>query len=298
MNLPEFVYTVLLKPPLLRLAANAAIKTLLPRTVTVGEAIVWINPSDPVVSGALTFGVYERDEISFFSSHFSRDMTLIDVGANVGLYTGIALSTRGFQGKILAIEPHGESCYFLRKTVERNRVTTQQSNIMVCDLAASDCTGTLGLHKNSQNKGDNRIYPHPLLEEQEVVATDTLDNICQHHGLESVHFLKVDVQGAEAKVISGASNILKRSTDCILMTEFWPYGLSLSGSDAMGYLEALSGLGFTLYELRKKNRGIIAIDNPRALISRTNGRKYRNLIGLKGRFAELNAKQAAAADAL
>ena len=296
MNLPEFVYTVLLKPPPFRLAANAAIKTLLPKTVTVGEAIVWINPNDPVVSGALAFRVFERDEISFFSSHFSRDMTLIDVGANVGLYTGIALSTKGFQGKILAIEPHGESRYFLQKTIERNRVTKQQSDIVACDLAASDCTGTLELHKNSQNKGDNRIYPHPLLDEQEVVATDTLDNICQRHGVESVHFLKVDVQGAEAKVISGASNILKRSADCILMTEFWPYGLSLSGSDAMGYLETLSRLGFTLYELRKKDKGMVSIDSPRELISRTQGRKYRNLIGLKGRFAELNAKQGAAPD--
>jgi len=97
MNLPEFVYTVLLKRPPFRLAANAAIKTLLPKTVTVGEAIVWINPNDPVVSGALAFRVFERDEISFFSSHFSRDMTLIDAGANVGLYTGIALSTKGFK---------------------------------------------------------------------------------------------------------------------------------------------------------------------------------------------------------
>jgi hypothetical protein len=139
-------------------SSYAAIKTLLPKTVTVGEAIVWINPNDPVVSGALAFRVFERDEISFFSSHFSRDMTLIDVGANVGLYTGIALSTKGFQGK------------------------------------------------------------------------------------------------------------------------------------------TLSRLGFTLYELPKKDKGMVSIDSPRELISRTQGRKYRNLIGLKGRFAERNAKQGAAPD--
>jgi hypothetical protein len=56
-TLAEFVYTILLKPRLLRRAANAAIRASLPERVRVGEAIVWLNPDDPVVSGALAFGV-------------------------------------------------------------------------------------------------------------------------------------------------------------------------------------------------------------------------------------------------
>jgi hypothetical protein len=122
---------------------------LLPKTVIVGDALIWINPNDPVVSGALTFRVYERDEISFFRTHFSRDMTLIDVGANVGLYTGIALSTTEFHGKVLAIEPDSESRYFLKKTIQSNIVPKRQSNVIVCDLAVSDCPGILKLYKNS-----------------------------------------------------------------------------------------------------------------------------------------------------
>ena len=49
--------------------------------------------SDPVISGALTLGVYERGEIAFFRSRFRAGMTLVDVGANVGLYSALALST-------------------------------------------------------------------------------------------------------------------------------------------------------------------------------------------------------------
>ncbi|MDX6711820.1 MAG: hypothetical protein QOH96_2836, partial [Blastocatellia bacterium] len=127
------------------------------------------------------------------------------------------------------------------------------------------------------------------LDEEEVIATDTLDNICQRYGIESVHFMKIYVQGAEAKVISGASNLLRNSTDCILMTEFWPYGLSRSGSDPSAYLESLGQLGFTLYELGRKTKTLTLLDNRDALISRTHGRKYTNLIGLKGRFTELRS---------
>jgi len=101
-TLAEFVYTILLKPRLLHRAANAAIRASLPEHVRVGEAIVWLNPDDPVVSGALALGVYERGEIAFFRSRFGADMTFVDVGANVGLYSAVALSLRmlcdlGFQ---------------------------------------------------------------------------------------------------------------------------------------------------------------------------------------------------------
>jgi FkbM family methyltransferase len=280
MSVSEFVYTVLLKPPALRRAANALIKAALPRTVRVGDAVVWLNPDDPVVSGALAFRVYERDEIAFFREHYRGGMTFIDVGANVGLYTGIALSKKG-DGRILAIEPHRESRAYLQKTIRSNSAGSGGS-VAVCELAASDRPGALKLYKNSQNKGDNRIYPDPLLDEEESVPTDTLDNICRDRGIASVDFLKIDVQGAEAKVIGGAVGLLANSADWILMTEFWPYGLARSGSDALEYLRSLERLGFALYEL---GGGRVArLDDPRGLISRKQGRSYANLLGVKGKY--------------
>lgn len=283
-SIAEFIYTVLLKPPLLRHAANAVIKALLPEQVRLGEAVISINPNDPVVSGALLFQVYERDEIAFFRSHFGRDMTFIDVGANVGLYTGIALSTPGFQGRVLALEPHGESRMFLQQTVQSNIAPGQQADVTICDIAASDMPGIIKLYMNSENKGDNRLYPDPLLDQEETVMTDTLDAICQRHQIEAAHFLKIDVQGAEAKAINGARHLLKNSVDCILMSEFWPYGLSRNGSDPSEYLATLDCLGFKLYELGKR---LVPVDNPQALIARTQGRNYANILGLKGKFTQL-----------
>ena len=287
MTISEFIHRVLLRSPLLRQAAIGTAKAFLRNVVNVRGSCIWINPNDPVISSALAFWVYEPDEIAFFCDYFRPDMTFIDVGANIGLYTGMAMSVAGFDGKILAIEPHKESRQFLAKTIASNGNGKQRANVMVSALAALDCAGKSKLYKNSQNKGDNRIYPDPMLDEEEVIATDTLDNICQRYGIESVHFMKIDVQGAEAKVISGASNLLRNSADCILMTEFWPYGLSRSGSDPAAYLESLGRLGFTLYELGRKTKNLSLLDDWDTLISRTHGRKYTNLIGLKGRFAEL-----------
>ncbi len=281
MTIAEFVYTVLLRPRLLRRAANATIRAMLPERVRVGEATVWINPDDPVISGALTLGVYERGEIAYFRSKLGADMTFIDIGANVGLYSAIALSTRGFRGRVLAVEPHAESRLYLQKTIESNAAAATGA-AQICGLAASDRPQTLTLYKNPENKGDNRLYPDPLLRGEETVSADTLDNICRRYGIASAQFIKIDVQGAEARVIRGATGLLAGSRDCILMTEFWPYGLSRCGADGLGYLEMLQGLGFRLYEL-SGSRGLLApVGSPQALVERTGGRRYANLVGLKG----------------
>jgi len=286
MSVAEFIYTVLLKPPPLRRAANGVIRALLPQRVRLGAASVWLNPQDPVVSGALTFRVYERGEISFFRSRFRADMTFIDVGANVGLYSALALSTPGFRGRVLAIEPHRESRAYLEKTIRGNAAAASAA---IVGLAASDRAETLTLYQNPDNKGDNRLYPDGLLHGQETVGADTLDNICREHGIASVGFVKIDVQGAEAKVVRGARAVLGASEDCILMTEFWPYGLARCGADALDYLEMLRELGFRLYQLSGSRGTLSAVGSPRELVARTQGRHYANLVGLKGKADAVNS---------
>jgi len=287
MSVAEFIYTVLLKPPPLRRAANAAIRALLPERVRVGAAAVWLNPDDPVISGALAFGVYERGEIAFFRSRFQPGMTLVDVGANVGLYSALALSMPGFHGRVLALEPHAESRRYLEKTIEANAPAPGAAQIV--GLAAADRAGTLALYKNPENKGDNRLYPDPLLKGTESIEADTLDNICRRSGIASAQFVKIDVQGAEAQVVRGAAGLLGASTECILMTEFWPYGLARCGGDGLEYLGMLRDLGFRLYQLSGNRGTLTAIDTPAELVGRTQGRRYANLVGLKGRPAAVDS---------
>ena len=126
MNISEFIYTVLLRPAPLRRLANRLIISLLPQTRTVGGAVIHLNPTDPVVSGALTFGVYENEEIAFFTKWYRRcadsgAATFVDIGANVGLYTGLALRlSSSSAGVILCAEPSSESRRYLERTIAAN----------------------------------------------------------------------------------------------------------------------------------------------------------------------------------
>src|SRR5262245_61248493 len=249
MKLAEFVYTVLLKPRPLRVVANAALKAMLPRTRRVNGALVHLNPDDPVVSGALTLGVYEKDEIAFFERAVEPEMVFVDVGANVGLYTALGMKRMRYPGRIICVEPDPVSASFLEETIRSNHVDGESPKVSFHQIALSDTRGDVLLHKNPENRGDNRIYSDPLCTEAVQVRTDTLDALLESEGVAEINLIKIDVQGAEAKVVAGAKRVLRRSGDCVIVTEFWPYGLARSGSSPDAYLSALEGLGLELYSL-------------------------------------------------
>ena len=64
----EFIYCYILRPWPLRQITNWIIKKILPKKIRVGYLSLFLNPNDPVVSGALFFNVYEKSESKFIKS--------------------------------------------------------------------------------------------------------------------------------------------------------------------------------------------------------------------------------------
>jgi len=288
MTLSEFIYTVMLKPPLLKKAVNRLILSLLPETVNVGPAIVHLNPKDPVVSGALSFGVFERDELAFFARSCGEGMTVIDVGANVGTYTACAMHHIKNSGVVVAIEPHAESRQYLLRTIDANAKKLPPENlprVHVSDTAAASSEGVARLFVNPNNKGDNRLYRSELTPEIDSlqIRTRTIDAILQDLGIHSADYIKLDIQGCEFDAVRGAQKTIENSERMIILSEFWPEGLrQASGQHASAYLELLSTLGFSIYELRSdKMNPLRGTHDFNSLISRLSGRKYTNIACLK-----------------
>lgn len=275
MTLSEFTYTVLLKPKPLRLLVNRILCFFIPRTKRIGEAIVALNPSDPVVSGALTLGVYERDEIQFFRKSYVPGMSFLDIGANSGLYTALAISQGHPLGKMLAVEPHEESRKYLIETIRLNNGET----VAVEGVAVGSNQGVATLFSNPDNKGDNRTYNDPLLSLSSTVPVETIDRLCEKHRIESIDFIKIDIQGSEYSALLGAKAVLTRSKACILMTEFWAFGLRRAGADPEDYLDLIRSLGFTISKLKK---GSLLKINDDELLEKTSSRHYVNLVAWKG----------------
>jgi hypothetical protein len=56
---------------------------------------IFLNPSDPVLSSALAFGIYENYETEIFPTFCEPGATVVDIGGNIGLYTAIAAARVG-----------------------------------------------------------------------------------------------------------------------------------------------------------------------------------------------------------
>ena len=275
MSISEFVYTVLLKPAPLRRLANGTIRALLPRDLERRGVKLAINPTDPVISGALLFGVYENGELDLFETLLRPGMTVVDVGANIGLYTALAAKGVGPSGRVLALEPDPESFEFLRRTVALNVF----ENVEPIQFAASAATGNAELYRNPDNRGDSRLYADPLLGDNPLaVRTTTLDELLGSRSIRDVDVLKIDTQGAEGLVLAGAREMLANSPNLTILMEFWPYGLARTGSQADAVLGLLRGSGFRIFDSGTNFRQLDTDADFANLVARLHGRQYTNLL--------------------
>ena len=274
--LAEFVYCYLLRPWPLRQLTNWTIRKLLPKQVEIHGATVVLNPTDPVVSGALHFGVYEKAETRFFQSACRDGMTFLDVGANLGYYTALAARAVGPNGRVLAVEPDPDSFGYLEQTIAANAV----GNVQAFPVAASDAPATLPLYISTDNRGDNRLYASGKARPQVEVAARPLDALLRENKIDTVDLIKIDVQGYEPKVIAGLRETITASPNLTLLTEFWPQGIDEAGEDANEFLQTLRELGLTLHELQPDG-SLAELTDDTDLIARHQGRRYTNLIGRK-----------------
>ena len=160
--------------------------------------------------------------------------TFIDVGANIGLTT-IPVAQNNDKLSFYAFEPESNNYSYLRKNIIANGL---ESKIKTFNLAlfSEDCT--LDMELSTDNMGDHRIRRQSVANSQGnyyneqsrptvKIQARKLDSILNVHDLIKPIIMKVDTQGAEVRVFSGAKSFLE-AVD-YLIVEYWPYGLRRMG---------------------------------------------------------------------
>ncbi len=277
-SIAEFIYTTVLAPPPLRAAANFALKSIARRTIRIGSAIVVLNPDDPVISGALTLGIYEQNEIAFMHAVCRDGMTIIDIGANVGLFTALCGSLSAPRGQVVAIEPDPTNRAFLERTVAANPRFADRVRILAA--AAGTEPGKASLYLSRANLGDHRLYPHEFSTSSVDVDVVRLDDCLRELAIKTIDLVKIDVQGFELHALKGLEETINASPRVTILSEFWPKGLRAAGADAASYLSWLRRLGFTVSKLERRGATSLITDD-QALIASLPGRKYATIVAVK-----------------
>lgn len=163
-----------------------------------GGASVYFNKMEPEQAEAMLREINEGD-------------VFFDIGANVGYYSILASKIVGERGSVVACEPVIRNLAFLQQHVVLNKA----DNVRVLAFACSDENGTarfsLGPNSAMGQLVAERSYADVL------VPTITLDRMAQELDL-SPDVLKIDVEGAEMKVLTGGAEVLSRAKPTIFLS--------------------------------------------------------------------------------
>jgi FkbM family methyltransferase len=185
---------------------------------------------------------FDIEETKFIRQKVRDTDICFDVGANVGYYT-LLLAKICSKGQVHSFEPVPLNCHLLGI----NLLTNHIDNVVVNQNALGD----------SQKEVDFMITEDAAYSSfvdtgrKPVTATmrvqmETLDNYCRQRGISQIDFLKIDVEGAESKVVEGAGPILEdpRRRPRLVMLELNEAMLCKHGSSILRVLAQMQAFGY------------------------------------------------------
>jgi FkbM family methyltransferase len=187
-------------------------------------------------------GEYEPAFMEIVRKYIDPDRDALDVGANNGLFTVLMARLLGTGRRVLAVEPTPNALAYLRKNLLRNGC----DNIVVFEgVAGNECGNALlntipGMEEFSSLRGDIApVISGALPQTVQIRAVSrTLDSLVREHGL-NPGFMKVDTEGAEFLVLSGAEELLSKARPVILaeLVDAYLAGFGHSVGDVIALLK-------------------------------------------------------------
>jgi FkbM family methyltransferase len=130
--------------------------------------------------------------------------TVIDVGANIGLFTAFAASSAS-DVKVYSFEPFASNFAWLRKNVEDSGLT----NVRVFQQAVAGSPGQKPFFIDPENCMFHSLVCDQSFDGQkrthEMVTCTTLDEIFKENRIKCCHLLKLDCEGAEFEILASSS---------------------------------------------------------------------------------------------
>jgi FkbM family methyltransferase len=139
----------------------------------------------------------EKEEVAAFTRYLNHAAVCMDIGANIGLYTCLAASL----GKpVIAVEPLPRNLKLLRKNLATNGFTT----VEVLPFGLSNENGNKRLFGTGTCASFQQGWAGSPEKHFHSVPVRTLDSIVGGLPDRSPMLIKMDVEGFELEVLSGA----------------------------------------------------------------------------------------------
>jgi FkbM family methyltransferase len=199
----------------------------------------------------------ETYEAALLERTLRPGMTIVDVGANHGLFSLEAAHFVGESGRIHAFEPAPATRPLLQENLAANDL---DGLVRVFPHALGAVPGVARLRVHHELSGLNTLAPeditwnHARLHADEVVEVPVrrLDDHAAEHRLEAIDFLKIDVEGYELSVLRGASGLLESRAVRRIMLEVGDVTCANAHVEPGEILEFLGDVGYTLHPITER----------------------------------------------
>jgi FkbM family methyltransferase len=215
---------------------------------------------------------FEAGPIRALRAHVPAGTTAIDVGANIGFFTMPFAEWVGPRGRVIALEPESVNYRRLTTRIAAARLTDR---VLAFNAAAAETSGPMRLTINPHHPGDHKLAPAGA-EDGAAIEAHALDDLIAAHPGPRVSLIKIDVQGAELRVIKGALGLIESHRPALLV-EIDPTAADEAGTAAAPALLALlAGRGYVFMAWTRRGPGEPL--SPEAVVKRAEAAGYLDIL--------------------
>jgi len=214
---------------------------------------IFVNLKELGICRPILIGAYETAAVQLFKSLVNPGDRVFDIGANIGFHTMWLSKLVGSTGRVLAFEPVRYIYDALVKSIAENgfQVRCMPFNCALSDIRGSGmirhAPGTTnfgGAHLAFQQFDDGHAYdPIEIRTLPEFIS----DKRCS--------LIKIDVEGAEAKVLRGGAELLLRDRPAVFAELFNDQLRKVSDSNGTELISFMRGLGYRCFDTMEGKPG-------------------------------------------
>jgi FkbM family methyltransferase len=186
---------------------------------------------------------WEPNERRVIAALLGRSSAFIDIGANKGFYACMAATL----GKsVAAVEPEPGNLRFLTANVKANSFR----EVEIFPVALADSPGVLDIYGDGDTASLMRGWAATSSTFRQTVPVNTVDNLFAHRWLDRQITVKMDVEGFEEMVLSGAAGLIGRERKPYWLIETFPQRYDAARSAHGGFLATfrqMIGAGYSAF---------------------------------------------------
>ncbi len=225
-------------------------KTVLKIEQTTFEGVEILVRANEDVGKEILLQRFEIEELRYLNEILPNDSMILDIGANIGLFS-LVLASKSKNIKVHAFEPIQLNADLITVSKQINHL----QNLTVNQTCVGATDGFVEFSVSTDSAYSSMIDSGRKQEAEKIICpVCRLDTYVQEANIEKIDFIKIDVEGAEKLVLTGAHALLTHQVlrPHLLMLELYDLNLKQYATSVNDIVQFMYSYKYEAYYLRDK----------------------------------------------